>query len=84
MSGSAYVGQLYDARTDNILHDKFLWNSPISTNEALITSVQTDAYIEETIEDRIHHLSVDASISMSFLGGLIEVSINIGIIVIHK
>ena len=84
MSGSAYVGQLYDARTDNILHDKFLWNSPISTNEALITSVQTDAYIEETIEDRINHLSVDASISMSLMGGLIDVSINFEMIVIHK
>ena len=74
LSGSAYVGQLYDATTDQLLFDRFLWNNPISVNEADITSVETDAYVEESITDRTKHLGVSASISLSLFAGLIEVS----------
>ena len=74
LSGSAYVGQLYDATTDQLLFDRFLWNNPISVNEADITSVETDAYVEESITDRTKHLDVSASISLSLFAGLIEVS----------
>ena len=69
--------QLYNAKLDQILHDRFLWVSPIATNEALITSVETDTYIEETIIDRMNHMSVEASLKVSLFAGLIEVSLNV-------
>ena len=62
---------------DQILHDRFLWVSPIKTNEALITSVKTDTYIEETIIDRMNHMSVEASLKVSLFAGLISVSLNV-------
>ena len=34
LSGSAFIGQLYDAKKDQILHDRFLWQSPVAVNEA--------------------------------------------------
>ena len=62
---------------DQILHDRFLWVSPIKTNEADITSVETDTYIEETIIDRMNHMSVEASLKVSLFAGLISVSLNV-------
>ena len=73
LSGSAHVGQLYDGKKDQIIHDRFLW-SDISVNEANITSVQTRTYIEETIRERSTSMGVSASLSISLYSGLIEVS----------
>ena len=73
LSGSAYIGQLYDAKKDQLIFDRFLWSN-ITTNEAEITSVQTKTYIEESIKDRTSHLGVTASLSVSLYSGLIEVS----------
>ena len=72
LSGSAYIGQLYDAKKDQLIFDRFLWSN-ITTNEAEITSVQTKTYIEESIKDRTSHLGVTASLSVSLYSGLIEV-----------
>ena len=69
--------QLYDATRAQILHDRFLWVNPIGTNEAHITSVETDTYIEETIKDRMNHMSVSAEIEISMFAGLISVSVNV-------
>ena len=74
LSGSAYIGQLYDATKDQLLFDKFLWESPISVNEEDITSVQTEAYIEESLSDRYDHFGVTASLSVSLYSGLIQVT----------
>ena len=74
LSGSAFIGQLYDAKKDQILHDRFLWQSPVAVNEANITSVKTDTYIEESITDRYNHMSLSASISASLYSGLVEVN----------
>ena len=73
LSGSAHVGQLYDGKKDQIIHDRFLWSN-ISVNEANITSVQTRTYIEETIRERSTSMGVSASLSISLYSGLIEVS----------
>ena len=73
LSGSANIGQLYDAKKDQILHDRFLWQSPVAVNEANIKSVKTDTYIEESITDRYNHMSLSASISASLYSGLVEV-----------
>ena len=74
LSGSAWVGQLYDGTNDQILADKFLW-SEMDLIEADITSVETETYIEESVTDRVNHLSVSASLSISLYAGLIKVTI---------
>ena len=44
--------------------------------EADITSVETETYIEESVTDRVSHLSVSASLSISLYAGLIKVTIS--------
>merc|ERR1712223_365971 len=73
LSGSAHVGQLYDGKTDQLLFDRFLW-SDITVNQANITSVETDVYIEESIVERASHMSVSASVQLSLFAGLIKIS----------
>ena len=74
LSGSTYVGQLYDAKTDQFLYGRFLWQNPIAVNEADITSVETDVYIEESVIDRSSHFGLTASIKASMFAGLVKVS----------
>ena len=69
LSGSAYIGQLYDATTDQLLFDRFLWQSPIQVKEANITSVETDTYMEENIKNRIDHMAVGAGLFISLTTG---------------
>ena len=73
LSGSASVGQLYDAKTGQLLHDRFLWKNPIAVNEAIITSTATETKIENSIKDRMSLLDFSASIKATVMG-LIEVS----------
>ena len=69
LSGSAYIGQLYDATTDQLLFDRFLWQSPIEVKEAKITSVETDTYLEENIKSRIDKMGVGAGLFISLTAG---------------
>ena len=73
LAGSAHIGQLYDAKKDQLLFDRFLW-SDMSVNEANITSVVTDTYIEESVVERTKHMDVSASVKLSMFGGLVKVS----------
>ena len=73
LSGSASVGQLYDAKTGQLMHDRFLWKNPIKINEAKITSTETETVIEETLRDRMSLLDFSASIKATIMG-FIEVS----------
>ena len=75
LSGSAYLGQLYDAKRDLIMTDKFLWYpDQMTTKKADIENVVFESKLEETQVDRMNSMEIDASLAMSFLGGLIEVS----------
>ena len=65
---------LYDAKTETILHDRFLWKNPVATNEATITRTETETYVEETLKDRTDHLNLGASIEFTIMK-LISVSI---------
>ena len=69
LSGSAYIGQLYDATTDQLLFDRFLWQSPIEVKEAKITSVETETYLEENIKSRIDKMGVGAGLLISLTAG---------------
>ena len=46
----------------------------MSVNEANITSVVTDTYIEESVVERTNHMDVSASVKLSMFGGLVKVS----------
>ena len=67
MSGSAYIGQLYDAKTGQLMHDRFLWENPVGVNEAIITSTETETKIEETLRDRMSLLDFSASIKATIM-----------------
>ena len=73
LSGSASVGQLFDAKTGQLLHDRFLWKNPIAVNEAIITSTSTETTIENSIKDRMSLLDFSASIKGTVMG-LVDVS----------
>ena len=60
-------------KTNNILHDRFLWLNPIPVNEALITSVDTKTSIENDIKDRLNMLDVGAEISIDLATGSVDV-----------
>ena len=64
---------LYDAKTETILYDRFLWKDPIGTKEADITMTETETYIEENLKDRVDHISLGASIEFT-LYNIITVS----------
>ena len=76
LSGSAYVGQLYDGKTDQLLHDRYLWQHPIQTAKANVTNIFFETKLEESQLDRLNGIDIDASLSLSFMGGLISVCIN--------
>ena len=73
LSGSAYIGQLYDATKGQLVHDRFLWTNPVAINEAIITSTETETLIEETLRDRMSLLDFSASIKATLIE-IIEVS----------
>ena len=67
LSGSAYIGQLYDAKKDQLVHDRLLWTNPVAVNEAIITSTETETIIEETVRDRMRLLDFSASIKATLI-----------------
>ena len=76
MSGTAYVGQLYDAKTDQLIPDQFLWKrSEMTILETGITNVFFETKIEESQMDRMNMMDIDASMKLSFMGGMVEVYI---------
>ena len=74
LSGTAYVGQLYDAKTDQLIPDQFLWKrSEMTILETGITNVFFETKIEESQMDRMNMMDIDASMKLSFMGGMVEV-----------
>ena len=74
LSGTAYVGQLYDAKTDQLIPDQFLWKrSDMTILETGITNVFFETKIEESQMDRMNMMDIDASMKLSFMGGMVEV-----------
>ena len=76
LSGTAYVGQLYDAKTDQLIPDQFLWKrSDMTILEKGITNVFFETKIEESQMDRMNVMDIDAKMKLSFMGGMVEVYI---------
>ena len=70
------LGMLYDRRSDQLVLGKTLW-SPDHLGQAVstITKPYTNSEVlaEDTIDDKTSALNIEASIKMSFLGGLVNV-----------
>ena len=70
------LGMLYDRRSDQLVLGKTLW-SPDHLGQAVstITKPYTNSEVlaEDTIDDKTSALNIEASIKLSFLGGLVNV-----------
>ena len=77
LTGTAYVGQLYDAKKDQLVPDQFLWKrDEMVTVESNVTNVFFETKIEETQLDRMNAVDIDAELKLSFMGGLVKVCIS--------
>ena len=69
------LGMLYDRRSEKLILGKTLW-SPDHLGQAVstITKPYTNSEVlaEDTIEDKTSALNIEASIKLSFLGGLVN------------
>ena len=77
LGGHIDVGQLYDASTDTRIPGEFLWYR----NETKLINGPPDNFqtkqshgTSRNLLDRLDHLELDASLKVSFLGGLVEIS----------
>ena len=70
------LGMLYDRRSEKLILGKTLW-SPDHLGQAVntITKPYTNSEVlaEDTIDDKASALNIEASIKLSFLGGLVNV-----------
>ena len=70
------LGMLYDRRSEKLILGKTLW-SPDHLDQAVntITKPYTNSEVlaEDTIDDKASALNIEASIKLSFLGGLVTV-----------
>ena len=70
------LGMLYDRRSEKLILGKTLW-SPDHLDQAVntITKPYTNSEVlaEDTIDDKASALNIEASIKLSFLGGLVNV-----------
>ena len=69
------IGQLYDGSNDQIIYGATLWypnDTVVDVNNVLNT--RSKVYIDENVLDRLDYMDVDASLKLSFMGGLISVS----------
>ncbi|XP_071944803.1 uncharacterized protein [Antedon mediterranea] len=71
------LGMLYDCRTEKLIPGITLWDNEFLQHQ-LVSQPQESAnftiHTEESISDKANALDINASLKLSFLGGLIEVS----------
>ena len=70
------LGMLYDRRSETLILGKTLW-SPDHLVQAVNTITKpctnSEVLAEDTIDDKTSALNIDASVKLSFLGGLVNV-----------
>ncbi|XP_067033106.1 uncharacterized protein [Acropora muricata] len=70
------LGMLYDRRSEKLIPGRTLW-SPDHLSQAVTTIpkpyINTEVLAEDTIDDKANALNVEASLKLSFLGGLVNV-----------
>ena len=76
LSGTAYVGQLYDGSRDQLIEGFSLWNKDLMrVNVTDTPSSNTEMSLENNIKDRLTAMDISASLKLSFLGGFVSVSL---------
>ena len=73
--GGVSPGMLYDAKTDQIMMDKILWQDIILKNMS-IESTRSEWKVQRDLYDRSHLFDLEASLKMSFMSGLVKVKIS--------
>ncbi|CAG0885349.1 unnamed protein product [Darwinula stevensoni] len=71
------LGTLYDRRSDTIVAGMTLWNMTAlekNITESQLSSCYSEIIAEDSISEKTSALDIDASLKLSFLGGLVEVS----------
>ena len=71
--GAIRIGMLYDGTLDQPIIGQNLFRKPIIENKK-VTSTDYQVIAESKISERLDHLDIKGSISVSFLAGLLEVS----------
>ncbi|XP_068758331.1 uncharacterized protein [Montipora capricornis] len=69
------LGMLYDRRSEKLILGKTLWSPDcLSEGVNIVTKPYTNSDIltEDTIDDKTSALNVEASLKLSFLGGLVD------------
>ena len=70
------LGMLYDRRSEKLILGKTLW-SPDHLSQAVTTITKpytnSEVLAEDTIDDKASALNIEASLKLSFLGGLVNV-----------
>ena len=71
-----WLGTLYDCRSDRLIMGTTLWDDQVikaatSTNPQTASDFKVIA--EDSVEDKTFNLDIDASLKLSFLGGLVSV-----------
>ncbi|XP_048825982.1 interferon-induced very large GTPase 1-like [Brienomyrus brachyistius] len=70
------LGMLYDCRNDRLIPGITLWDHEDlqkNTNERIQHNTEFDVIASDSAEDKAWALDVDASLKVSFVGGLVEV-----------
>ena len=71
------LGMLYDCRRDSLIPGITLWDSSVlktALSEKSLPSSSFEVTAEDNVSSKMFHLGVEASLSLSVLSGLVEVS----------
>ena len=71
--GAVTPGMLYDAKSDQVLVDKILWNEMVLKN-ASIESTRSEWTVQHDLYDRASIFDLEASLKLSFMAGLVKVA----------
>ena len=71
--GTVEPGLLYNAKLDAPIWGKNLFKN-VEVHEEPTVHVDAEIFTEYSILERLDHFSIDASISLSFMAGLIKVN----------
>ena len=72
-TGTVLVGQLYNGQTDQIIEGGFLWSN-MQIKEYDVSYSNAEVKFEKSLTDRIDLLDIYASLKLSFLSKMVEVS----------
>lgn len=71
-----HLGMLYDCRSDKLITGITLWDKQVLDDKVIQPQENSDFHVivSDSLDDKASALDVNASLKLSFLGGLLEVS----------